>query len=125
LDGWQRRRIYDGFGQIFLAYMQHSGLKKPSRFRRSTIRDWADAIEGVAELRNLITHGAAFVSEKLASLTNKTASMGFDFIEGAPLRVELRHLQLVECFFNQMLTAINISLIEKVRGPLDPARGRR
>jgi hypothetical protein len=115
LDEWQRRKLYDGLGKIFLGYMYQTGLKRPSMYHRATIEDWADNIEAVAELRNLITHGGAIVSEKLGAIGTKPASMGFDFVVGEPLRVELRHLKLVECFFDQLLSAINLALIEKVR----------
>jgi hypothetical protein len=48
--------------------------------------------------------------------------MGFDFVSGAPLRIGVHHLQLVECFFNQLLTALNLALLEKVWGPLERFR---
>jgi hypothetical protein len=122
LDGWQRRRLYGGLGKIFVAYMQHTKLKRPSFYHRATVDDWALVIDAFVELRNLITHGAGIVSDKLASLTGQRASAGFDFTAGEQLHVTSRHMQLVECFFNQLLTALNTSLIEKVRGPLQRFR---
>jgi len=118
VDTWQRKKVYEGLGNVFRAYAAQASLKRPSSFKHTDVEDWAIAIEGVAELRNLVVHGAPQVTEKLASLTGRTASMGFDFVLGERLVVTTRHLQLVECFFNQLLTAINMSLVEKIWGPV-------
>jgi hypothetical protein len=37
--------------------------------------------------------------------------LGFDFTEGVPLRLQPIHLQVVEAFCDQLLTAINMSLV--------------
>ena len=46
--------------------------------------------------------------------------MTFDFEEGKPLTIESYHLQGVDYFCEQLLTALNFSLIEMVHGPMPP-----
>lgn len=113
LDSWQRKRLYDGLSKVFLAYTNVANLKTPSIYTLSTVETWAETIKGIGELRNCFTHGMETVTKELADFSAGPYSMCFDFKEGDPLKVELRHLQSVECFLNQLLTAINLSLIER------------
>lgn len=113
LSNWQRKRLYDGLNKVFLSYMEVAGLKTPSIHRLATVETWADTIKGIGELRNCFAHGVTTVSKELAAFSQKPYSMMFDFIEGKPLTIELRHLQSVECFLDQLLTALNLSLIER------------
>jgi hypothetical protein len=113
LDSWQRKRLYDGLNKVFLSYANVAGLKTPSIYTLSTVETWAETIKGIGELRNCFIHGAETVTKELAEFSAKPNSMDFDFKEGDPLKVELRHLQSVECFLDQFLTVINLSLIER------------
>ncbi len=113
LESWQRKRLYDGLNKVFLAYTNVAGLKTPSIYTLSTIETWAETIKGISELRNCFTHGVETVTKELADFSSKPHSMLFDFEEGKPLNIELKHLQSVECFLDQLLTAINLSLIER------------
>lgn len=113
LDSWQRKRLYDGLSNVFLSYTSVAGLKTPSTYTLSTVETWGETIKGIGELRNCFTHGVETVTKELADFSAKPHSMFFDFKEGEPLQVELRHLQSVECFLDQLLTAINLSLIER------------
>ena len=74
----------------------------------------------IALLRHHIVHGMPTVTAELANLSNRPTSLTFDFTEGAPLKVALHHLQSVECFIDQLLSAVNLSLLEKAIGPLRP-----
>jgi len=121
LESWQRKRLYDGLSKVFLAYATASGIKPPSIYTLSTVETWAETIKGIGELRNCFTHGVDVVTPELAEFSKMPNSMYFDFKEGEPLQVELRHLQSVECFLDQLLTALNLSLIERAGLKL-PAR---
>ncbi len=112
LNAWQRKRLYDGLSAVFLSYINTAGLKAPSSFTQTTVETWAETIKGIAELRNCFTHGIDTVTKELADFSKTPYSMLFDFIEGKPLIIELKHLQSVECFLDQLLTALNYSLIE-------------
>jgi hypothetical protein len=113
LESWQRKRLYDGLNKVFLAYTNVTGLKTPSNYKLSTVETWAETIKGISELRNCFTHGVETVTKELSDFSSKPNSMLFDFEEGKPLSIELKHLQSVECFLDQLLTAINLSLIER------------
>jgi hypothetical protein len=122
LEQWQRKRIYDGLHKVFLAYMNIAGLKTPSSYRLSTIESWSESIKGFAELRNCFTHGVSTVTSELAEFSASPMNMGFDFKLGEKLDIKLRHLQFIECFVDQLLTALNLSLLERAGYAL-PARG--
>jgi hypothetical protein len=72
----------------------------------------------IALVRNALVHGASVVSEELAAACAKPYRGTFDFQLGAPLVIQLYHLQGVEFFCEQLLTAINMSLVERVHGPV-------
>jgi hypothetical protein len=121
LANWQRKRLYDGLGKVFYSYTEVAGLKSPSIYKLTSVETWADTIKGIGELRNCFAHGATTVTKELSDFSQQPYSMLFDFIEGQPLKIELRHLQSVEFFLDQLLTAINLSLIERAGHKL-PAR---
>ena len=73
---------------------------------------WADSLRLVVVLRNLLIHGAEKVNNELEELSGKPYSLGFQFMTGDSLKLELWHLQSVELFANQLLSAINLSLVE-------------
>ncbi|MGR9426280.1 hypothetical protein [Rhizobium leguminosarum] len=114
---WRRKRAYDGLPDVLVALYRHAGLQRPSQYSRTDVVDWARSLEMIGELRHHVVHGAAIVSDKLGALSNTANSLTFDFVTGAALDVRLHHLQSVECFSDQLLTAFNISLMEKVLGP--------
>lgn len=113
LVSWQRKRLYDGLNRVFLSYTEITGLKTPSIYKHTTVETWADTIKGIGELRNCFAHGMTTVTKDLSEFSKRPNAMLFDFDEGQPLKIELRHLQSVECFLDQLLTALNISLIER------------
>lgn len=121
-EAWRRKRAYDGLHRVFLALFDHAGLRRPSIYNLTDVADWARTVEMVAELRHLIVHGAATVSDRLATLSSTPTSMTFDFVAGDPLDVKLHHLQSIECFCDQLLTAINMSLVERAIGPMRRTR---
>lgn len=121
LEQWQRKRTYDGLHKVFLAYTNVSGLKTPSTYRLSSIESWGESIKGFAELRNCFTHGVGTVTSGLAEFSASPMNMGFDFKLGEKLDITLRHLQFIECFVDQLLTALNLSLLERAGYTL-PAR---
>ena len=54
--------------------------------------------------------------DRLAVRINRLGQ--FDFKEDEELTIELIHLQSVECFCDQLLSALNLSLVEKFTGTL-------
>lgn len=125
LDAWQRKRLYDGLGKVFRAFCATAGLKAPSTYRVTTVDTWAESIETIALVRNALVHGATTVSEELADACKKPHAGTLDFQKDAPLTIRLHHLQGVDFFCEQLLTAINLSLIERMRGPLDKLSGAK
>lgn len=124
-DRWRRKRTYDGLHEVLRALFTHAGLRRPGAYRLTDIEDWCRTLEMIGELRHHVVHGAATVSEKLGRLSNTQTSLTFDFVQGDPLDVKLHHLQSVECFGDQLLSAVNISLLEKAIGPLAGPAGER
>ena len=112
LDVSQRKRLYDGLGQIFVSFCDQAGLKTPTVYTKTTIRTWGEAIGDMGLVRNALIHGATTVPKELAVFCEEPHSLGFDFVEGRPLLITLLHLQSVEAFCNQLLTALNLALVE-------------
>ena len=56
------------------------------------------------------------VTQELEESCKIKGNMGFNFSAGAELKVELFHLMAIECFIDQYLTALNMSLLELVYG---------
>lgn len=117
LDSWRRKRLYDGLHNVLRAFFEHAELVRPSSYRLTDIDDWCRNVEAIGELRNCITHGASQVTNRLATISHALVGDAFRFNEGDPLDVRLEHLMFIEYFCDQLLTAINLSLVEKVMGP--------
>ncbi|MBM6581668.1 hypothetical protein ILT44_15835 [Microvirga sp. BT689] len=115
---WRRKKAYDGLPRVLRAFFTQAGLRRPSQYRHTDIDDWCRTLEMIAELRHHVVHGMGAVSERLAELSGTPTSLTFDFVAGAPLEIKLHHLQSVECFADQLLTALNLSLIERAIGPV-------
>lgn len=113
LSKWRRKKLYGGLHNVLRSFFNKSGLQKPSFYKHTDVDDWCRTIEAIGELRNCVTHGMGTVSQKLAQLTEKLPGDAFRFTEGAALNVELQHLMFVECFADQLLSAINVACIEK------------
>lgn len=118
LSKWRRKRGYDGLHNVFASLYRDGGLKRPSDFKLSDVSDWCDTIQAVGELRNLITHGVGEVSPELAEYSASVPSNVFSFTQGEPLAVTLQHLMFLECFLDQLLSAIGGSLLERAYGPV-------
>lgn len=117
LDTWQRKISFDSLKKTFLAYICLSQLQKPSWFKHTDPTTWADSIAVIALLRNHITHGETHASKELADLCKLPHAVGFQFEEGEEISINLHHMQIVEMFINEFLTAMNASLIERAVGP--------
>lgn len=115
LEKWQRKKLYDGLGNVFKAYCHHVGLTAPSWYQKTNIDTWAECIDGFSHLRNCLIHGAKFPNQELVDFSTKSYRMGFNFLEGHEIMVTLEHLMNVECFCDSLLTGINASLFEKFR----------
>lgn len=118
LLAWQRNKLYDGLELVFKAFCTQARLKAPSVYRVSSVETWAESIKIIKLVRNALVHGASTVSAELATACTKPYAMTFDFKEGQTLAVTLHHLQGVDLFCEQLLTALNLSLVEMVAGPL-------
>jgi hypothetical protein len=115
-DAWRRKKLYDGLGRVVRNYWAGAGLRAPSNYRLTDIGDWVATTEMFGKLRNHIKHSATHVTPELAEACAIRTNMGFSFKEGDALVVELHHLMAIECFVDQYLTALNISLLELVHG---------
>ena len=115
-NSWRKKRLYDGLSAVMKAYWNSAGLKEPSNYKMTDIKDWAGTIFMFGELRNHIVHSAQYVSEKLENACEIKGSMNFSFKSEELLEVDLFHLMAIECFIDQYLTALNLALIEMVRG---------
>jgi len=124
LDEWQRKKMYDGLDSVFLGYVNIAGLKSPSLFTRTTRETWAQAIKQIAMIRNALVHGVTEVTEKIERTCNQPWLSDFKFKAGTVLTVDLSHLMAVECFCDQLLTALNVCLIEVCGGSLKSQRSR-
>ncbi|HLO69677.1 MAG TPA: hypothetical protein VK167_02330 [Flavipsychrobacter sp.] len=113
LDSWQRKKMYDGLDSVFLSYMKLSGLEKPSLYQHTTPETWAETLKAIALLRNSLIHGAKTISAELATITQKKHGLSFNFKEGEEINLNTKHLMAIELFAGQILTALNLSLIEK------------
>ena len=118
LEQWQRTRLYDGLGKVFLGYMNLAELKAPKHFERTDPEKWAESLNGVALVRNSFTHGQTTVTKALCDFSSKPHSLAFDFKEGEPLKIRLDHLMGVEAFADSLLTALNLSLLQRAGMPM-------
>lgn len=118
LSKWRRKRGYDGLHNVFASLYRDGGLKRPSDFKLSDVGDWCRTIQAVGELRNLVTHGVGEVSPELAEYSAGVPSNVFSFTQGETLEVTLMHLMFLECFLDQLLSAIAGSLLERAYGPV-------
>ena len=115
LDCWQRRKVFDNLGKVFLAYCNEIALRIPSNYTITSIETWAECITGLSIIRNCIMHGNLNVPKELADFCKKPYSLGYNFRENDELKIEFHHLQQFELFLNQLLTGINLALIEKIK----------
>lgn len=116
--GWRRNRTFDGLHRLFGKFWDAAGLARPSWYRATDVGDWQRVIETIGEVRHLVTHGENRVSKRLGDLCAAQPHLGMTFAEGEVLEVSLRDLWIVEQFVDQLLNAINISLLEKAVGPV-------
>jgi hypothetical protein len=112
LNTWQRKKLYEGLGNVFKAFCSVAHLEKPDGYQVSSIDTWAESIDIVGLVRHSLVHGVAEVTEELANACNKLHAMLFNFEKGKPLEINLYHLQGVDCFCEQFLTGLNISMVE-------------
>jgi len=112
LDSWQRKKLYDSLHRVFTSFCETSGIKAPKSYSRTSVQTWAETIEGIALVRHLLVHGEEVVTQELEAFCMKPHSLSFGFQKGQPLRLELHHLWAIECFTDQLLNALNLSLVE-------------
>ncbi|RWK43754.1 hypothetical protein [Mesorhizobium sp.] len=112
LESWRRKRLYDGLHKVFLSYFERSKLKRPSQFTQTDISDWAKTIECIAEIRNLLVHGESIASARLEKLCEESVGNVLSYKAGQALDVRLEHLMYFEMFCDQILSSLNVSLVE-------------
>jgi len=116
LNEWRRKRLYDGLGKVFRAYILKAQLQSPSWHKATTVDSWGECIDALSELRNCLVHGSEYPSELLYEFSKKPHSMGFNFEKDKAIDLEVGHLMNIECFFDSLLSAINGAFVEKVHG---------
>lgn len=113
LNKWQRKKIYEGLDQVFLQYFQTAGLEKPKSYTHTTPTTWAETLKGIGILRNCLTHGEKKIPKDLADISQKPHGLGFNFTAGNDISLSTKHLMSIELFADQLLSALNLSIIEK------------
>ena len=119
LDIWRKKKIYSGLHAVMKQYWEETGLLRPSKYKQTDVSDWCATVRMFSELRNLIVHSASSVSSELSAYCAIPTAMTFDFKENEDLHVELHHLQSIEWFLDQYLSALNVSLLERAKGPIE------
>lgn len=112
LKNWQRKKIYEGLDRVFLSFYGVTGLKKPSRYTLTTPETWAENIKGISILRNYLIHGERIIGSDLADLSKKPYFFNQKFKIGEEIILDTSDLMSTELFLDQLLTAINMSMIE-------------
>ena len=112
LNKWHRNKLYDGIAKVFTAFCSVAKLKTPSIHSHATLETWAETLDMISVVRNCLIHGESIVPENLAEACKKPHALLFDFKTGAPFEVRLDHLEGVEFFCDQLLTGINITMLE-------------
>lgn len=95
------------------AYMSEAGLEKPSSYTLTTPETWAETLRLISVLRNSLVHGARTVNKELGDLCALPHGASFKLKEGDPLKLNIYHLQLVDLFAHDLMTAFNLSMVEK------------
>lgn len=116
LLAWRRKKLYSGLHNVLLSFWQRSGLRRPPWYEHTDIETWAKTIEVFGELRNLITHGENYVSERLESLVTEQPFLGLTFTAGEELRVQLSDMMIMQDFLIKLLSTLNLSLIQEALG---------
>lgn len=116
MTAWRRKRIYDGLHKVFRAFWDRSGLQRSSAYSETDIDDWCTVIETISELRNLLVHGENLVSQRLGELAAAQPRLGFRYVAGKVLELDLWDIMIVERFFSDMIVLLNESLMELAAG---------
>lgn len=98
---WSRKKIYDGLRRVFKGFWDRSGLKRSSADVESDVDDWCRVIETTLELRNLLVHGEELVSQRLGDLVVAQPRLGFGYVAGEVLELNLWDIMIVERFRRQ------------------------
>lgn len=114
LDKWQRNKIYDGIGKIFISYYSSASLKVPKDRKEFTIENISTTLKSISILRNCLIHGSPSIPKELAEISNIDKVNEFPFLEGEKIELNLNHLISIEQFTNAFVATLNISLIEKL-----------
>lgn len=125
IAGWRRNRTFDGLHKVFGTFWAAAGLTRPSWHQNTDVGDWQRVMETIGEIRHLVTHGEDKASKRLGDLCSAQPNLGMTFKESEQLEVKLQDLWIVEHFVDQLLNAINISLLEKAEGPLPRPGGAK
>lgn len=112
LDNWQRKKIYEGIDKTFIGFFNVTSLKKPKNYKVTTPETWAETLKSISILRNCLVHGTTTYPKDLAEISKKPHGLGFNFIEGEKIELNTKHLMIIEMFSDQLLSAMNLSLIE-------------
>lgn len=109
---WQRKKLYDGLDRVFLAYFAEAKLEKPSVYTKSSPETWAEAIKAIGVLRNSLIHGERLVTQELFDISQKVTILGPKIKLGDEIRLGTVNLMNIEMFLDQLLNAMNLSMLE-------------
>lgn len=114
LNGWHRKKAYDGIKKVFNAYLQASKLSMGNL--EVELTGVAESLHIVAYLRNLLVHNEPLVTEEFADLTaQKYCPFPNIYKKDEKLAPDLSTLMGIENMCDSMLTVINLSCIGVIK----------
>ena len=123
IDAWASRRSWNALGSTLKQFFADAALKPPSYFKTGP-ESWAETLGLFALLRHALVHGDEVVGPQLAAASEVPHNAGIRFEAGKQLAVGFFHLQAMELYAEQLLTAINLSLVELARREYVADRGK-
>jgi hypothetical protein len=104
--------VLQNIDKTFIGFFNVTNLKKPDNYKVTTPETWAETLKSISILRNCLVHGTTTYPKDLAEISKKPHGLGFNFTEGEKIELNTNHLMAIELFADQLLNAINLSLVE-------------
>lgn len=109
---WKNKRSRDNLSGVLIDYYRDTGLNNIFYEEiDGIINDTIEILKFIIELRNSLIHNDAYVSKRLATLSNHSTLIGYNLTEGDKLEMKLIDLQIVELLINRILNFILMQLL--------------
>jgi hypothetical protein len=103
-----------GPGTLLLSYWRHAGLKMPDRGFCSSIEDLDTTVRLFLAVRESILTHTGTVNSGLARLSEVMGFPEFSYVQGNPLVVHGRQIELVEAFSHAYLEILRQALQQRI-----------